>query len=78
MNNRTLLATGITGTVIAAICCFTSVLVILLAAIGLSAWLAWLDFVLFPLLALFVGLTAFALFRWMRSRSGEASSSLAK
>ena len=78
MNNRTLLATGIAGTVITAICCFTSVLVILLAAIGLSAWLVWLDFVLFPLLVLFVGLTAFALVRWLRSRSGEASSSMAK
>jgi len=39
MNNRTLLKTGIIGTVIAALCCFTPVLVVLLGVVGLSAWL---------------------------------------
>lgn len=61
MKNRTLLGVGITGSVIAAICCFTPALVILLGAIGLSAWLTWLDFVLLPALVVFLGITAFAL-----------------
>lgn len=78
MNDAKLLGIGVGGTVIAAICCFTPVLVILLGAVGLAAWLAWLDYVLFPALALFIGLTAYAFVRWMRSRSGDATSSLAE
>ena len=63
MNNRKLLGIGIVGTVIAAICCFTPVLVILLGVVGLSAWLGWLDYVLFPALAVFIGITIYALVR---------------
>jgi mercuric ion transport protein len=44
MNNRTLLGTGIAGSVIAAVCCATPILVILLGAIGLSAWVGRLDY----------------------------------
>ncbi len=66
MNDKKLLKTGIAGTVIAAICCFTPALVILLGAVGLSAWLAWLDYVLLPALVMFVGLTAFAFIRLKR------------
>ena len=76
MNNRTLLTSGIAGTVIVAICCFTPALVIVLGAIGLSAWLAWLDFVLFPLLILFFGIAIFGFIRWMRFRSGDTSSAM--
>jgi mercuric ion transport protein len=63
MNNQKMLTCGIAGTVIAAICCFTPALVLLLGAIGLSAWLGWLDYVLFPALAMFAGLTIYALIR---------------
>ncbi|PIR09978.1 MAG: hypothetical protein COV51_01155 [Gallionellaceae bacterium CG11_big_fil_rev_8_21_14_0_20_60_62] len=63
MNNRTLLKTGIAGTVIAALCCFTPVLAILLGVVGLSAWLGWLDYVLIPALLVFVGITIYALRR---------------
>jgi mercuric ion transport protein len=55
--DRKLIATGITGTVMAALCCFTPVLVVLLGTVGLSAWLGWLDYVLFPALAFFIALT---------------------
>lgn len=58
MKDRTVLTAGVTGSLIAAICCFTPALVILLGAVGLSAWLAWLDYVLLPALALFLGITA--------------------
>ncbi len=63
MNNQKMLSCGIAGTVIAAICCFTPALVLLLGAVGLSAWLGWLDFVLLPALAIFAGLTIYALIR---------------
>ena len=66
MKDRTLLGTGIVGTVIAAICCFTPALVILLGAIGLAAWLAWLDYVLFPALAIFLGIAIIAAMRMAR------------
>ena len=63
MDNRTLLKTGIIGAVLTGLCCVTPVLVILLGAIGLSAWVGWLDVVLIPALAGFVGLAAYALWR---------------
>ena len=55
-----LLTTGIVGTAIAALCCFTPALVILLGAVGLSAMLAWLDYVLLPLLVICIGLVVYA------------------
>jgi mercuric ion transport protein len=59
------------GSVVAAVCCFTPALVVLLGAVGLSAWLAWQDFVLLPALVFFLGLTAFALIRMQRARTME-------
>ena len=58
-----LLKVGLTGTVIAVICCFTPALVILLGAVGLSAMVGWLDFVLLPALGLFVAITVYALMK---------------
>ena len=72
MNDKRLLRTGIVGTVIAALCCFTPLLVVLLGAVGLSAALGWLDYVLFPALAFFIGLTGFAVYR-RHQRQAEAS-----
>ena len=63
MSNDRLLVTGIAGTIIAALCCFTPVLVVLLAAIGLSAVVGYLDYVLLPALAVFVGITIYAAWR---------------
>ena len=62
MTNNQLLCTGCTGTVIAAICCFTPFLVVVLGAVGLSAWLGWLDYGLFPMLFASMGLIALALY----------------
>lgn len=70
MKDRTVLRTGIVGTVIVAICCFTPVLVVALAAVGLSAWLGWLDYVLFPAMAVFLGLTVYGL--WLRRQDRSA------
>jgi mercuric ion transport protein len=63
MKDKTLLGVGIGGTTVAVLCCFTPILVVLLGAVGLSAALGWLDYVLFPALAFFVGLTIYAVYR---------------
>jgi mercuric ion transport protein len=67
--DRKLIATGVVGTVIAALCCFTPALVVLLGAVGLSAWLGWLDYVLLPALAFFIGLTVYAVWRRQRRQT---------
>lgn len=64
--DRKLLAVGLVGTVVTAICCFTPALVILLGMVGLSSVVGMLDMVLLPALAIFVGITVYAL--WKRSR----------
>lgn len=66
MKDGTLLRTGVIGAAVAALCCFTPVLVVLLAAVGLSAVTGYLDYVLMPALGGFLGLTAYAL--WRRRR----------
>ncbi len=63
MNDRRLLRTGIIGTVVAALCCFTPILVVLFGVVGLSAAVGYLDYVLFPALAFFAGRTLDALWR---------------
>jgi mercuric ion transport protein len=63
MKNATILRTGIIGSVVAAICCLTPILVIGLGLFGLSAWLGWIDYALFPALAIFLGLTVWGLWR---------------
>ncbi len=63
MNDKRLLGTGIVGAAIAALCCFTPILVVLLGVMGLSAALGWLDYVLLPALAFFIGLTVYAVYR---------------
>ncbi len=57
----TLLKTGIIGSVIAALCCFTPILVILLGVIGMSSVIGYLDYVLLPVLGVFVCITVYAL-----------------
>lgn len=62
-----LLITGVTGSVVAAICCFTPVLVILFAALGMTWAVGYLDLVLLPALAIFLVITGYAL--WRRKRT---------
>ena len=63
MADKKLLGAGIAGAVIAALCCFTPILVLLLGAVGLGALTGYLDYVLLPALAFFVGLTVYAVAR---------------
>ncbi|MCD1636726.1 mercury resistance system transport protein MerF [Martelella mediterranea] len=73
MKDATILKTGIAGSIITAVCCATPILVIALGALGLSAWLGWIDYVLFPALAIFLGLAAYGL--WRRQRAAACCSS---
>ncbi|WP_424983818.1 mercury resistance system transport protein MerF [Maritalea sp. S77] len=66
MKNQNLLKLGILGTAVAALCCFTPILVVLFGAVGLSAFVGILDIVLIPALLIFVCITAYAL--WRQSR----------
>ena len=66
MDDRKLLGAGLVGAVVAALCCFTPLLVLLLGAVGLSAAVGWLDYVLLPALVIFVGITLYALARRRR------------
>ncbi len=69
MDDRKLLGVGLVGALVAARCCFTPVLVVLLTAVGLSALVGWLDYVLLPALAIFVALAVYALFRHRRANT---------
>ncbi len=63
MTDEKLLKVGIIGTIGAALCCVTPILVILVTTIGLSAIIGWLDYVLFPALAVFIAITVYALWK---------------
>lgn len=62
-NPNTLVRNSIIGTVLVALCCFTPILVLLFGVVGLSALTGYLDYVLFPALAVFIGLTIYAVRR---------------
>ena len=68
MNNSGMLKTGIIGTIIAGLCCFTPVLVILFSALGIGAVVNYLDLILLPALAIFLGITFYA---WKRRTNPE-------
>jgi len=63
VNDTSLLKVGVIGTAIAALCCFTPVLVVLFGVVGLSAVVGYLDVVLLPALGLFILITLYALWR---------------
>ncbi len=60
--DKKMLRTGSIGVAIAAICCFTPALVVLVGFAGLSAIVGWLDYGLFPILFASMGLVAYALY----------------
>ena len=76
MNERTLLGAGLAGTVIAALCCFTPVLIVLASVVGFSAIVGYLDYVLLPALVFFIGLTAYAV--WQRNRGARTTDRVIK
>ncbi|MEE9319203.1 MAG: mercury resistance system transport protein MerF [Granulosicoccus sp.] len=69
MNDKRLMTTGIVGTVLTALCCFTPVLIVLLTRVGLSAAIGYLDIVLLPALAVFMAITLYAFWRQRSSKT---------
>jgi mercuric ion transport protein len=65
--NTKLIGTGVSGVLLSMLCCFTPVLVILLSALGLTAFVAKLDYVLVPVFVASIALVIFALMRRRRS-----------
>ena len=63
MTDRSLIATGAIGAVLAAICCATPLLAVVLGSIGLTAWLARADYVVIPVLFLGAALLGLGLYR---------------
>lgn len=65
---------GVVGTLVAALCCFTPVLTILLTAVGAAAAIGYLDYVLLPGLAIVVAIAIYALVRQRRAIASAAPS----
>jgi len=63
MNNAQLLKTGIMGSIIAALCCLTPILAVLLGAVGVGWFVGYLDYVLVPVMVIFLGLVGYAVWR---------------
>jgi mercuric ion transport protein len=57
----------IAGTIVVIICCFSPVLVILLGAVGLSAFTPFIDMMLFTALGIMIVLTIFSYLRWRKA-----------
>ncbi len=73
MNNDTLVKTGIAGGVLAALCCATPILAIILGGIGLSALVAKADYVLIPALIASVALVGIGLYRRRKGASCDVA-----
>ena len=63
MTDRSLIATGAIGAILAAICCATPLLAVVLGGIGLTAWLAKADYIVMPVLFLGVVLVGLGAYR---------------
>lgn len=63
MNDGSLITAGAIGAILAAICCATPLLAVVLGGIGLSAWLAKADYIVMPVLFLGIALVGFGLYR---------------
>jgi mercuric ion transport protein len=66
-----LFGVGVAGSILAAICCATPALAILLGGLGLSAWLALSDYVMLPALLVFLGIAVYGLI--LRRQASTAS-----
>jgi mercuric ion transport protein len=62
MTDRSLITTGAIGAALAAICCATPLLAVVLGSIGPTAWLAKADYVVFPVLLLGMALVGLGLY----------------
>ena len=63
------LVTGGLATVVAAVCCFTPILVVALSAAGFAWMIPHVDAVLLPLLGLSLILFVYGVVKWTRHKS---------
>ncbi len=68
MEPRKIYRTGLIGALIAAVCCFTPLLVIILAGLGLSAFVGLIDYILLPALALCFTIMLYGLYLVQKQR----------
>lgn len=73
MTQNRLLATGIIGFAVSMLGCVTPALVALLAALGVSGSMGWLDYILLPAMTLFAAVIGYALFCRLRRRRQDQS-----
>ena len=66
MDGNKCFKTGLWGSIVAAICCFTPVLVVGVGLVGLAFFTPYLDYVLFPLLGFFLILLLYGLWKMKR------------
>lgn len=78
MNHRTLIGAGTTGATVAAICCATPALAVVLPLLGLGAWLGVADYVLIPLLVGSLALVGLGLHRKRTAASACCETGTAK
>ena len=74
MTDRSLITTGAIGAVLAAICCATPLLAVVVGSIGLTAWLAKADYVVVPVLFLGAALLGLGLYRRHTAATGRDES----
>lgn len=63
MGRKYLVTVGFIGAALTALCCFTPILLGLLGLVGLGAVLGYVDYVLLPALAGFLGVALYGLLR---------------
>lgn len=64
---------ALTGTVIVALCCATPLLVIVLGAVGLSAFTPYLDYVLIPALIILIIITWVSYNRYKKAQDVKSN-----
>lgn len=73
MTARSLITSGAIGAALAAICCATPLLAVVLGSVGLSAWLAKANYVVMPVVLLGVALVGLGLYRRHVATTGRDS-----
>lgn len=71
MKHKKTFIAGLIGTFWVLLCCATPILVFLLGAIGLGTITGYLDYVLIPVLAVFLGLTFYAHSKYKESNKNK-------
>lgn len=59
---------ALVGTGVVALCCFTPVLVVVLAAVGMAAFTPYLDYVLLPALLILIVITIRSYRKWQATQ----------